>query len=336
MEGGAPEVIEDGLRRCLRDPSQYRHHGGLLQYLYNQRGRKGEEDYQCARVFRTAADWLEDNHRNGPFFLWVDSFDPHEPWDPPEEYAERYIKGYEGLDFIYPGLGGKRSAEEDERLKALYFGEITLVDRWVGHMLEKLDALGRREDTTVVLTSDHGTQIFDHGRIGKGPDYLHPYNTQLNLYVRHPGMPGGQCVDGLVQAHDIPATALALLGMEHPMEGMNAWPMVTGEVASIRDHVVIGWAPFCNGRAQARVSVRDDLWNYVVGVGYEDPTPELYDLRGDPEERVNVLQQHPDVVAQQRKRIERVIGGPLPGLMNECCDAGPAPISLYMERRKGM
>ena len=335
-KGGTPEMIEDGLRRCLRDASQYRHHGGLLQYLYNQRGRKGEEDYQCARVFRTAADWLEDNHRNGPFFLWVDSFDPHEPWDPPEEYAERYMKGYEGLDFIYPGLGGKRSPEEDERLKALYFGEITLVDRWVGHMLEKLDALGRREDTTVVLTSDHGTQVFDHGRIGKGPDYLHPYNTQLNLYVRHPGTPGGQCVDGLVQAHDIPATALALLGMEHPMEGMNAWPMVTGEVASIRDHVVIGWAPFCNGRAQARVSVRDDLWNYVVGVGYEDPTPELYDLREDPEERVNVLQQHPDVVAQQRKRIERVIGGPLPGLMNECCDAGPAPIAMYMERRKGM
>jgi len=244
------------------------------------------------------------------------------------------MKGYKGLDFIYPGLGGKRSAEEDERLKALYFGEITLVDRWVGHMLEKLDELGRREDTLMVLTSDHGTQVFDHGRIGKGPDHLHPYNTQLNLYVRHPGTPGGQRVDGFVQAHDIPATALALLGVEHPVEGMNAWPMVTGEAVSIRDHVVIGWAPFCNGRAEARVSVRDDLWNYVVGVGYEDPTPELYDLRKDPEERANVVEDHPDVVARQRERIERVIGGPLPGLMNECCDAGPAPISIYLERSR--
>ena len=119
------------------------------------------------------------------------------------------------------------------------------------------------------------------------------------------------------------------------MEGGNVWPLVTGESASIRDHVVIGWAPFANGRAKARVSVRDDRWNYVVGVGYEDPEPELYDLRQDPEERVNVVDRHPGEVEQQRRRIEAVIGGPLPGLMNECCDAGPSPISIYLERSKG-
>jgi arylsulfatase A-like enzyme len=328
-------MIADGLRRCLRDPGQYRRYPALVQYLYNQRGRKSEKDYQCARVFRTAADWLEDNYGNMPFFLWVDSFDPHEPWDPPENYADKYMRGYRGLDFIYPGLGGERSAEEDERLKALYFGEITLVDRWVGVLLDKLDALGGREDTLVILTSDHGTQIFDHGRIGKGPDHLHPYNTRLNLYIRHPDTPGGQLIHGLVQAHDIPATALALLGIEHPMEGQNAWPVVMGQAEGIRDYVVIGWARFCNGRAEARVSVRDEGWNYVVGVGYEDQEPELYDLREDPEERNNVVHRYPDVVTMQRKRIEAVIGQPLPGLMNECCDAGPAPISTYLTRRGG-
>ena len=61
--------------------------------------------------------------------------------------------------------------------------------------------------------------------------------------------------------------ALALLGIVQPMEGRNAWPLVTGEAAPIRDHVVIGWARFCNGRAEARGSVWDDQWNYVVGVG---------------------------------------------------------------------
>jgi hypothetical protein len=71
----------------------------------------------------------------------------------------------------------------------------------------------------------------------------------------------------VVQGHDIPATALALLGIIQPMEGRNAWPLVTGEMAAIRDHVVTGWARFSNGRAEARVSVRDDQWNYVVGVG---------------------------------------------------------------------
>ena len=87
-----------------------------------------------------------------------------------------------------------------------------------------------------------------------------------------------------MQVHDIPATALALWGIAHPMEGRNAWPLAAAEAASIRDHVVIGWARLCNGRAEARVPVRDDQWNYVVGVGYEDPDPELHDLRQDPED----------------------------------------------------
>lgn len=75
---------------------------GLYQYLLNQRSRRGEDDYQCARVFRSAMDWLDDNGVNKPFLLWVEAFDPHEPWDPPGRLADRYCPDYDGLDFIMP------------------------------------------------------------------------------------------------------------------------------------------------------------------------------------------------------------------------------------------
>ena len=332
--GGTLEMIEDELRRCLPDPSEAAKHPHLLTYLFNMRGREREEDYLCARVFRTAAQWLDDNAANAPFFLWVDSFDPHEPWDPPRPYATRYKPDYEGTDPIYPFLIPDPTPDQKDWIKALYFGEVTFVDKWVGHLLDKIDRLKLWDDTLVIVTSDHGTQMFDHGVVGKSASHMHPYNTRLNWLLRHPGGPSGATVDGLVQAHDIPATILARLGVPHPTEGLDAWPLVTGEAQAIRDHVVTGWATFCNGRATARASARDAGWNYVVGIGYDDPQPELYDLHADPEEDTNVVAHHPDIVALQRRRIEQVIGQKLPGLMNECCDAGPSPSSIYWTRRR--
>ena len=77
---------------------------------------------------------------------------------------------------------------EDElrRVEALYLGEVTFVDKCIGQLLSKIEELKLRDDTLVVVLSDHGTQLRDQGRFGKGPDQLHPFNTQLNLLIRHP------------------------------------------------------------------------------------------------------------------------------------------------------
>ena len=123
--GGTSAMIKDQIKRHTREPFDWPRLAGLVQYLYNVRGRVGEEDYLCARVFRTAARWLEDNSANAPFFLWVDSFDPHEPWDPPHVYADRYFT-HGGIDFIYPN-NVDATSEEQKRMKALYFGEVTLL-----------------------------------------------------------------------------------------------------------------------------------------------------------------------------------------------------------------
>ena len=318
--GGTREMVEPLLARVVRQPIDWTRHLVMVQYFLNNRDRRSEDDYTAAKVFDGACRWLDDNHAAGPFLLWVDGFDPHEPWDPPPGYAERYQPDYEGINFIWPGTQGPEATDEETaHLQANYFGEVSFVDRCIGRLLEKIDALGLWDDTVVVVTSDHGTQMLDHGRLGKGPGDLHPYNTRIAMIVRHPDGPHGAHVPGFVQAHDLPRTLLGILDVPAEMDGLDFWPLATGERSGIRDHVVIAWSDWSEGRARGRVSVRDERWNYVVGTGYEDESPELYDLQADPTEDHNVVGQHPDVVAGQRRRIEAVMRQPMPGRHTEFC-----------------
>ncbi len=342
-KSGDPGLIKAQLARHVRPPVDMSAHVGMVNYLLNQRHRKDKDDYQCARVFNAASEWLADNHSVGPFFLWVDSFDPHEPWDPPAEYADRYCE-HDGLDFIQPGpayAGDGPSELELRRIEALYLGEVTLVDEYVGRLLNAVADLNLMDDTMIVILSDHGTQLLDQGKFGKGADELHPFNTQLNLMVRVPGGPTDLDVDAFVQNHDLMPTLLGRLGVRADWtDGDDLWPLVTGEQTAVRDRIVTGWASFVTGNAVGRASVRDDRWNFCTAVGYEDEAgDELFDLETDPEERRNVAGLHPEIVSERRGDVEAVIGQPLPGQMLEVCDEAPGPMSHWLgkllQRRQG-
>ena len=340
--GGPIESIAKELQRCLVNPSAAYdrdgalRHSTLIQYLLNMRDRKREEDYLCAKVMLTACEWLEDNARNKPFMLWVEAFDPHEPWDPPVSYADDYFSGGCGKDFIMPsGLRELPSIGQDdvERTKALYFGEVTFVDKWVGALLDKIDGMNLAEDTVVMILSDHGTEVYDRGSFGKGGKQMHPFNTGLLWLMRHPDGPTGERVNGFVQSHDVMPTILDLLDVPYHTDGESVWPLVTGETSSIRDTIVCGWAEFANGSATARASVRTDDWNFVHAVGREEHEPELYDLKTDPEETANVIADHPDVALELGREIEALTGQPLPGKLNEVCDDSSNPIADFLANK---
>src|ERR687896_2131269 len=112
---------------------------------------RSEEDRMVARTMTEAERWLE-RHHDERFFLYVDTWDPHEPWDAPDYYTAGYREGYAG-EQIYPCYGKWREAglnEDDVDLAhATYCGEVTMVDFWIGRLLAKLDALGLRENTLV-------------------------------------------------------------------------------------------------------------------------------------------------------------------------------------------
>lgn len=338
FKNGSVDGILHQIKKHVREPVDIGRHATLVQYLFNMKERRREEDYLCAKVMRSACRWLDDNATNAPFMLWVEAFDPHEPWDPPVSYADEYCPGYSGKDFIMPGAGfagGEMSEEEIDRTKALYYGEVTFVDKWVGALLDKIDALKLSDDTIVLVLSDHGTEVYDKGKFGKGGGRLHPYNTGIVWHMRHPDGPNGVRIPGFVQSHDVMPTILDLLNVPVAVDGESVWPLVTGEKQSIRDRIVCGWAEFATGNATARVSVRTDGWNFVHAVGRKEDTPELYDTKADPDENVNVIDNHREVADELGREIEAVIGQPLPGVLNEVCDPEQSPMGLFLAKRKG-
>ena len=80
--------------------------------------------------------------------------------------------------------------------------------------------------------------------------------------------------------------------------------------------------------------MRDNHWNFCTSVGYEDEKgDELFDIRSDPEEMVNVAGAHPAVVAERRRDVEALIGQPLPGHLIEVCDLEQAPMTRWLQKK---
>ena len=142
---------------------------------------------------------METNHDHESFFLYVDMWDPHEPFDCPWYDHARYADpGYEGDQITYPQYGRPTYMTEAEHrnVRALYAGQVTLVDRWVGHFLDMAERLGLFKDTLIIWTTDHGHLFGEHNLQGKpGAEFgrLYEITTRIPLLVYHP--------DGLGTGH---------------------------------------------------------------------------------------------------------------------------------------
>src|SRR5688572_26075302 len=234
---------------------------------------RSEADRLVARTMAAADGWLERHHEE-PFFLYVDTWDPHEPWDAPDYYTRLYKPDYDGTQ-IYPVYGRWREhglTEEDlDTVRATYCGEVTMVDRWVGHLLEKLDVLGLRERTYVFFISDHGFYFGEHGFFGKAewfhdpdavlapdadvPEWLpeswlltigwsplYQELTRVPLMVRGPGLEPARS-EALTTAPDLAPTVLDLLGLSAPegIHGRSFREVLLGGRAEHRPFVVSSW-----------------------------------------------------------------------------------------------
>ncbi|MFW6107513.1 MAG: sulfatase [bacterium] len=278
----------------------------VVQHLVNRSSWRTEKDTIVAQTMRRAADWLRHYPLENPFYLHVECFDPHEPWDPPVNYARRYDRTFtrdDALDaLIPPGRVEQMTGRQFHNARTAYAGECSLVDRWVGHLLETLDETGHAADTLVVFTSDHGCMLGEQGEVHKGQDRLRNQCTRLPLFIRHPGGEGaGTRVRGFVQHQDIMPTALRLMGLPVPRRclGRNVWPMVTGSARG-RQYAVSAFGPYA--------CLRTRTWSYVcpwteLPPGAR-PRIELYDLEADPQELTDVLADHPDVAAELADRLE--------------------------------
>ncbi len=281
--------------------------GALVsQYLANQRLRRGEEDHQAPRVFREAMQWLEENGDAGPFFLLVDSFDPHEPWDPPRTYVDLYDPHYNGREVISPRYGPSDYLSEVElkHMRALYAGEVTMVDRWLGLFLERARDLGMLEDTLLIVTSDHGHQIGEHGLTGKVSWGLWYELMDVPLFLRLPdGTGAGTRVEAFAQHHDIAPTVLKALGVQPAaaMDGIDLVELAADRI-SPRPHITSGFNNYA--------WYRDDRYVYI---GRNDAThPQLFDVQADPLQQRDLSADEPALVEELHSRVLVEAGGTLP------------------------
>jgi arylsulfatase A-like enzyme len=262
--------------------------------------------------------WLNENHSQKPFYLHVELFNPHEPWDPPKRFLEKYLPNAGGPSFIEPPYDTVELSDEiKQRFRANYAGAVNDVDYWVGNILDTIEQHGLFENSVVVFMADHGAMLGEHGQFVKGPDKLRGQVTHIPLLIRTPdGGFAGKRVEGFVQIPDVMPTVLHLLGLKPPprVTGNNLWPLATGETRSVRDTVVqsYGWVAAVRTREWSyseiwKPEARQDQFRVVPGGALSIYKPQLYNLEKDPHELTDVIDQHPDIARQMSAKMKEYI-----------------------------
>ena len=298
-DGVEPEDIE------VPFPLEHARQGGrgFLRDMTRTSHYRHETDWYVARTMMRAGEWLEDNYKRDRFLFWVDTFEIHEVWHAPDYYTELYSPNYQGVDYMYPNYGYTDiySLEHIQRLQARYAAEVTLTDKWVGHLLRQIEEMGLLRNTMVVLISDHGMYLGEHNRTGKHtvdptdpwPIYDEVGHIPLLVWVPKGSLP--KRIDTVVQPADLMATILDVCNVPGPEIYGRSWlPLLEGKPSRNWDYVFTschsGTGPGRIDYLPSLITVTSSRWSLVVG-----PEPfkaELYDLWTDPQQMHSVIDQH--------------------------------------------
>lgn len=278
--------LAPGLDRGFDFYDNFPEHGDPKSPRWGRVERRGME------VVQHAIAWMN-GHRSGPRFVWVHLYDPHDPYEPPAPYSETY----------------------KERP---YDGEIAYADAALGKLLGYLKQQGGYESSLIVVASDHGEGLGEHGEETHGI-FLYDSTTHVPLLFKPPCKAsggggcrgtGGKVVSAQVRTTDIFPTVLELAGAAAApgLDGESLMPWLGdarcegsgGEVCNhSSDRTAFGETdyPLRFGWAPLR-SVRERGFKYI-----EAPRPELYDLRADAGELKNLYQPWNETVQKLRGRL---------------------------------
>jgi arylsulfatase A-like enzyme len=275
------------------------------------RGKLEETFYSLgAEVSDEAIRWLRSNRRTRPFLLFLHYFDPHDPYQPPAEFA---LPPDTPVDVA--GRTPPKHAESPTLLADLiraYRGEVRYVDAEIGRVIEELRAQGRLDRVGVIVTADHGEGLGERGLFGHGLD-LHEEQVRIPLIVRGPGVPAGRRLDGAAQLEDLMPTVLAWLGLPAPafVDGRDLLPWLRGERPGSPRDAVVGRRRYYTGQPQVHFEIRGtEKW-----VGVPDGPSFVYRLDTDPGERGAVP--GGAVPPALRRALEGAATGPAPAPVSD-------------------
>ena len=265
--------------------------------------------HQSAWIADRTIDLIRESEPGKPFFAFCSFVDPHHPFDPPAPYdtmddpemlekpirqegelrdkpphfaKARCGRGYSNEKYDY-----RRLTDEDwGRVKAAYYGMISLVDENIGRILDAIAEKGIEEDTLIMFTNDHGELLGDHGLLFKGP-FHYDSIIKAPMIMKWPGViPKGSRYSQVTEHVDIMPTLLEYAGVRPPygVQGSSMAPILRGDKGAGKDYAMTEFNCYDWGLSVKTLTGRDYKLTYYAGQDYG----ELYDRNRDPEEFVNL------------------------------------------------
>jgi len=323
------DYLQERYRRYLRNISQW------VDTWWDS-----DENRFIARVFKAAMSWLEREERRDNLFLWIDSFDPHEPFDPTLEFQNLYpVPQYSGPPMCwFGGYADVLSDAEVGHIRALYAAMISMCDKWLGIFLDKLKQLDMMDNSMIIFLSDHGEFIGERGLFLKEESWPYEELARIPLIIRHPqGLGSGKRHQGFVDTTDLMPTILDFLQVIGPnakqvafkpsaaypaaspdeIEGYSLMPLFSGELERVRDFAVSGWF-------DVSWRIRNQDWSYYMWASeektrrsepelyrinheYRVPSPTEFDRTCDWMEKENVIDRYPEVAEKMELELLRFL-----------------------------
>lgn len=301
--------------------------------------------------------WLKDNGSRDNYLLHINYWDTHRPYKMDGSWAERFrdfpvrqefpneqaIADHQSIHgpftahaqfgedkSPFPLMPGAINNRADfEHMVTGYDASIAYVDHHIGMVLEELDRQGLLEDTAIIVMSDHGDAFGEHGVYSDhvcADDCIH----HIPLIVHWPGVTSPQTSsDALLYNVDLPPTLSQLMGAEIPpdWDGASFAGALQGQEIEERDHLVWTHALYTVQRA---VRTREHLYIRTYHpLTYPRKAEELYQLAEDPYQTTDISDQHPDIVAGCREKLQDWLAE-----QTSKSNMGPDPVSEILEARK--
>ncbi len=242
-------------------------------------GRAAHTERTAGQTTGVALEWLQSRTASKPWLAWVHYFDPHAPYEPPDDLRQQFAA-------------------------KPYDGEIALVDRELGRLFRRLDEQRLLDNTIVLVTADHGESLGEHDEDTHGV-FIYDATVRVPMIVAGPRVAKGKVASVVARGVDIMPTLLELSEVPVPagINGRSLAPALRGqtlpdEPAYLESQMAmrhLGWSPV--------YGLRDANWKYI-----QAPRPEMYDLTADPQERHN---KYEDDSIGQRARLESGLRGQL-------------------------
>ena len=296
---------------------------------YSDEGGVLRQD-SAEHLFHAAKRWLEREKDKG-FFLFLHTFQPHNPYACPNPYKSMFLEEdarWRHLDLMsylggMPGIFKQLSEKERQNVIGLYDGEIRYTDeKFIGPLIALLKDIGLYDRTMIIFTSDHGEEFFEHHGWGHGHS-LYDESLKVPLIIKFPKSRfKGQRIPDIISLVDIFPTVLDEMGIDYSglnTDGQSLLPIITGKekgdrmfLADVAAHVLASRIPqkisMNRGREKLilnRKFLPEDLKFFVSPPPSLNPV-ELYDLALDPGERQNIADEKSQLANQIIQRINQI------------------------------